>query len=118
MDGIDITIGASAVSAIVGAAVAYWKTKQPIKADIKQPLDVNIADKFATREDLNSFEKRLNTFATKQEIEALRSEMNSVREQLKDNDERDENRIRGVHKRIDKLLEVMMDCAKNCARQH
>lgn len=118
MDGIDITIGASAVSALVGAAVAYWKTKQPIKADINQQLDVRIADKFATREDLASFEKRLNTFATKEEIDALRREMLSVRSQLEANDGADERRIIGVHKRIDELMKIMLDCAKSCARKH
>lgn len=112
MDGINLTIGASAVSAIVGAAVAYWKTKQPIRAELKQPLDVNVADKFATREEIASFEKRLNTFATKDEIETLRHEMYSIREQLKENDNADENRTRGVHKRIDELMRIMLECAK------
>jgi predicted nucleic acid-binding Zn-ribbon protein len=69
------------------------------------------------REQLSKFEDRLNTFATKNEIEALRGEMNSVKEQLKTNDGRDEDRIRGVHKRIDELMKVMMNCAKDCAKK-
>jgi len=115
-DGVNLTIGASVASAIVAAVATYWKAKQPIRADIKQPLDVSIADKFATREEIASFEKRMSTFATKDEIETLRHEMYSIREQLKENDTADENRTRGVHKRIDALMEVMLDCAKSCAK--
>ena len=118
VDGMTLTISASVASALIGAIATYWKTKQPIKADINQPLDIKIADKFATREDLASFEKRLNTFATKEEIDALRREMSSVRSQLEVNDGADERRIIGVHKRIDELMKIMLDCAKSCARKH
>jgi hypothetical protein len=118
MDGVTLTIGASVASAIIGALATYWRTKQPIHAEVKQRLDVDIADKFATREQLSKFEDRLNSFATKDEIEALRHEMYSVKEQLKTNDTLDDNRIRGVHKRIDELMKIMMDCAKSCAKKH
>ena len=117
MDGLDLTISASVASAIIGALATYWKTKQPMKAELNQPLAIEIADKFATREQLSKFEDRLNTFATKDEIEALRHEMYSVKEQLKTNDTQDDNRFRGVHMRIDELMKVMMDCAKNCAKK-
>ena len=112
MDGITVTISASVVSAIIGAIVAYWKTKQPIKAELKQPLDVDIVDKFATREQLHAFSERLDSFVTKDELNALRGEMYTVREQLKVNDCRDEDRIRGVHKRIDELMRIMLDNKK------
>jgi D-mannonate dehydratase len=109
MDGITLTISASVASAIIGAIAAYWRTKQTGKVEVvKQPIDINIADKFATREQLSKFEERLNSFATKDEINALRCEMYTVREQLKTNDERDESRIRGVHKRIDELMKIMI----------
>lgn len=108
MDGISITISASVVSAIIGAAATYWKTKQTLNARVQSPLEVNIAERFATREQLTTFANRLDSFVTKDELNALRYEMNTVREQLKTNDSRDEDRIRGVHKRIDTLMNLMM----------
>jgi hypothetical protein len=117
MDGVNLTIGASVASAIVAAVATYWRTKQPVHAEIKQKIDVDIADKFATREQLKSFEDRLNTFATKDEIKVLHNEIDSVKTLLISNDKADEERTRGVHKRIDNLLEVMLDCAKDCAKK-
>lgn len=112
MDGMNLTISASVASAIIGALATYWRTKQPVQAELKQPLDITITDKFATREQLTKFEDRLNSFATKDEIETLRHEMNNIHSQLTANDERDDSRIRGVHKRIDELMKVMLDCNK------
>jgi len=113
MDGISLTISASVVSAIIGAAATYWKTKQTIMARVQEPVSVSITDKFATREELRDLASKLGDYVTKAECNTLKADIESLAAQIKINDERDESRIRGVHKRIDELMRIMLERNKN-----
>ena len=111
MDGITLstTISATVVSTIVGVLVTYWKTKQTIMARVQEPLSVNITEKFATREELRDLANKLGDCVTKAECNMLKTDIESLAAQIKTNDERDESRIRGVHKRIDELMKIMLE---------
>ena len=112
-DGFSLTIGASALSAIAGALVAYWKAKrsQPRKIE-NDPLNVSAEKKpvFVTIGECNRRMCELEQRTTSSLHDIAKSQ-NDFINKIEELDQTDERRICSLNQRVDSLVEKTSEVA-------
>ena len=113
VDGVSLTMGGAAVSAIAGIAGAWIKAKYG-KATVPQPLKTEIApDPLTVKSEKKPVFVTVGEFNTRlgkveQDIKDLRGDIQSsnaaVLAKLEENDRRSEERAQKTHQRLDPFI--------------
>ena len=101
VDGISLTMGGAAVSAVAGLAGAWIKARYG-KTSIPQPLETREADKFVTCDQCAEHRKAINA-----RIDDIGPALGRVFKKLDENDKRAEERSIQTHRRLDPLVEEL-----------
>lgn len=101
VDGISLTMGGAAVSAVAGIAGAWIKARYG-KTSIPQPLETREADKFVTCDQCAEHRKAINA-----RIDDIGPALGRVFKKLDENDKRAEERSIQTHRRLDPLVEEL-----------
>ena len=99
VDGVSLTMGGAAVSAIAGIAGAWIKAKYG-KTTVPQPLETREAEKFVTCDQCAEHRKAINA-----RIDDIGPALGRVFKKLDENDKRAEERSIQTHRRLDPLVE-------------
>ena len=116
VDGVSLTMGGAAVSAIAGIAGAWIKAKYG-KATVPQPLKTEIApDPLNVKNEKKPVFVTVGEFNTRlgkveQDIKDLRGDIRSsnaaVLAKLDENDQRSEERAQATHRRLDPFIQEL-----------
>lgn len=116
VDGVSLTMGGAAVSAIAGIAGAWIKAKYG-KTDVPQPLKTEIApDPLNVKNEKKPVFVTVGEFNTRlgkveQDIKDLRGDIQSsnaaVLAKLDENDQRSEERAQATHRRLDPFIQEL-----------
>ena len=101
VDGISLTMGGAAVSAVAGLAGAWIKARYG-KTSIPQPMETREADKFVTCDQCAEHRKAINA-----RIDDIGPALGRVFKKLDENDKRAEERSIQTHRRLDPLVEEL-----------
>ena len=99
VDGVSLTMGGAAVSAIAGIAGAWIKARYG-KTTVPQPLETREAEKFVTCGQCAEHRKAINA-----RIDDIGPALGRVFKKLDENDKRAEERSIQTHRRLDPLVE-------------
>ncbi len=99
VDGVSLTMGGAAVTAIAGVAGAYIKAKFG-KTQIPQPLETREKPRFVTCDQCAEHRKAINA-----RIDDIGPALGRVFKKLDENDKRAEERSIQTHRRLDPLVE-------------
>ena len=99
VDGISLTMGGAAVSAIAGVAGAFIKAKWG-KTSIPQPLTTKEADRFMT-----CGECKQHRAAIGKRIDTIETTSHAILAKLDEIDTRAEVRSENLHRRLDPVIE-------------
>ena len=99
VDGISLTMGGAAVSAIAGIAGAWIKARYG-RTNIPQPMETQQVGPFVT-----CGECKQHRCAMAERIRTEHEMLQNIMEKLDENDRRDEERAKATHARIDPLIE-------------
>ena len=99
VDGISLTMGGAAVSALAGVAGAYIKAKFG-KTNIPQPLETSEKPRFVTCEQCQQHRDAIG-----RRIDDLGPALGRVFKKLDENDKKAEERAIKTHQRLDPLIQ-------------
>lgn len=99
VDGVSLTMGGAAVSAIAGVVGAWVKAKYG-KTTVPQPLETREAPRFVTCDQCAEHRKAINA-----RIDDIGPALGRVFKKLDENDKRAEERSIQTHRRLDPLVE-------------
>jgi len=99
VDGVSLTMGGAAVSALAGIAGAWIKARYG-KTTVPQPLETREAEKFVTCDQCAEHRKAINA-----RIDDIGPALGRVFKKLDENDKRAEERSIQTHRRLDPLVE-------------
>ena len=102
VDGVSLTMGGAAVSAIAGIAGAWIKAKygKPVVPPVPQPLETREEPRFVTCDQCAEHRKAINA-----RIDDIGPALGRVFKKLDENDKRAEERSIQTHRRLDPLVE-------------
>lgn len=99
VDGVSLTMGGAAVSAIAGVVGAWVKAKYG-KTTVPQPLETREEPRFVTCDQCAEHRKAINA-----RIDDIGPALGRVFKKLDENDKRAEERSIQTHRRLDPLVE-------------
>ena len=99
VDGVSLTVGGAAVSAIAGVVGAWVKAKYG-KTTVPQPLETSEEPRFVTCDQCAEHRKAINA-----RIDDIGPALGRVFKKLDENDKRAEERSIQTHRRLDPLVE-------------
>ena len=99
VDGISLTVGGAAVSALAGVAGAYIKAKFG-KTNIPQPMETQQVGPFVT-----CGECKQHRAALGKRIDTVESSTSTIINKLDEIDTRAETRSENLHRRLDPIIE-------------
>lgn len=106
-EGITLTVGASALSAIASGLITYWKAKQPRK--IEQPVEIRgemgKRPAYITVQECN---RRMCEM--REEHSKTEAKLDRVLEKLDEIDSRSESRAIATHDRLDPVIKELSRC--------
>ena len=99
VDGINLAIGGSAVTAIAGVVGAYIKAKLG-KTEIPQPMETSQVGPFVTCGECKQHRAAIN-----KRIDTIESSTRTIINKLDEIDTRAEQRSENLHRRLDPIIE-------------
>ena len=99
VDGVSLTMGGAAVSAIAGVVGAWVKAKYG-KTTVPQPLETREAPRFVTCDQCAEHRKAINA-----RIDDIGPALGRVFKKLDENDKKAEKRAQDTHRRLDPFIE-------------
>ena len=99
VDGVSLTMGGAAVTALAGVAGAYIKAKFG-KTQIPQPLETQQGGPFVTCSDCKQHRQAIG-----KRIDTIETSTRSILSKLDDIDTRAEQRSENLHRRLDPIIE-------------
>ncbi len=101
VDGVSLTMGGAAVSAIAGIAGAWIKARYG-RTSIPQPLETREAEKFVTCGQCAEHRKAINA-----RIDDIGPALGRVFKKLDENDKKAEGRAQATHRRLDPFIQEL-----------
>jgi hypothetical protein len=99
VDGVSLTMGGAAVTALAGVAGAYIKAKFG-KTQIPQPMETSQVGPFVTCGECKQHRQAIN-----KRIDTIETSTRSILSKLDDIDNRAEQRSENLHRRLDPIIE-------------
>ena len=99
IDGISLTMGGAAVSAVAGVVGAWIKARYG-KTKVPQPLETREEPRFVTCDQCAEHRKAINA-----RIDDIGPALGRVFKKLDENDKKAEKRTQDTHRRLDPLVE-------------
>ena len=99
VDGVSLTMGGAAVSAIAGVVGAWIKAKYG-KTTVPQPLETREEPRFVTCDQCAEHRKAINA-----RIDDIGPALGRVFKKLDENDKKAEKRAQDTHRRLDPFIE-------------
>ncbi len=99
VDGINLALGGSAVTAIAGVVGAYIKAKFG-KTQIPQPMETSLVGPFVTCGECKQHRQAIG-----KRIDTIETSTRSILSKLDDIDNRAEQRSENLHRRLDPIIE-------------
>ena len=99
VDGVSLTMGGAAVSAIAGVVGAWVKAKYG-KTTVPQPLETREEPRFVTCDQCAEHRKAINA-----RIDDIGPALGRVFKKLDENDKKAEKRAQDTHRRLDPFIE-------------
>ena len=99
VDGVSLTMGGAAVSAIAGVVGAWVKAKYG-KTTVPQPLETREEPRFVTCDQCAEHRKAINA-----RIDDVGPALGRVFKKLDENDKRAEERAQATHRRLDPFIQ-------------
>ena len=99
IDGISLTMGGAAVSAVAGVVGAWIKARYG-KTTVPQPLETREEPRFVTCEQCAEHRKAINA-----RIDDIGPALGRVFKKLDENDKKAEKRTQDTHRRLDPFIE-------------
>ena len=99
VDGVSLTMGGAAVSAIAGVVGAWVKAKYG-KTTVPQPLETREEPRFVTCDQCAEHRKAINA-----RIDDIGPALGRVFKKLDENDKRAEERAQATHRRLDPFIQ-------------
>ena len=101
VDGISLTMGGAAVSAVAGVVGAWIKARYG-KTTVPQPLETREEPRFVTCDQCAEHRKAINA-----RIDDIGPALGRVFKKLDDNDKRAEERAQATHRRLDPFIQEL-----------
>ncbi len=106
VDGVSLTVGGAAVSAIAGIAGAWIKAKygKPVVPPVPQPLETERVGPYVT-----CGECKQHRAAIGKRIDGVETTSHAILRKLDEIDTRAETRSENLHRRLDPIIEKVAD---------
>ena len=101
VDGVSLTVGGAAVSAVAGVVGAWIKAKYG-KTTVPQPLETREEPRFVTCDQCAEHRKAINA-----RIDDIGPALGRVFKKLDENDKRAEERAQATHRRLDPFIQEL-----------